>query len=67
MRTWAWRSRGEWPGAGWRDAAGFTRRTRDWLTLQSSALLYTSRLWIQWEQAMLNRFLKPASVVPQRA
>jgi hypothetical protein len=42
-------------------------RTRDWLTLQSSALLYTSRLWIQWEQAMLNRFLKPASVVPQRA
>ena len=36
-------------------------RTRDWLTLQCSALLYTSRLWVQWEQAMLNRFLKPRS------
>jgi len=36
-------------------------RTRDWLMLQCSALLYTSRLWVQWEQAMLNRFLKPRS------
>ena len=36
-------------------------RTRDWLTLQCSALLYTSRLWVQFEQAMLNRFLKPSS------
>lgn len=36
-------------------------RTRDWLTLQCSALLYTSRLWVQWEQAMLNRFLKSRS------
>lgn len=36
-------------------------QTRDWLTLQCSALLYTSRLWVQWEQAMLNRFLKPSS------
>jgi hypothetical protein len=36
-------------------------RTRDWLTLQCSALLYTSRLWVQFEQAMLNRFLKPGS------
>ncbi len=36
-------------------------RTRDWLTLQCSALLYTSRLWVEWEQAMLNRFLKPRS------
>ena len=32
---------------------------RDWLTLQCSALLYTSRLWVQWEEAMLNRLLKP--------
>ncbi len=32
-------------------------RTRDWLTLQCSALLFTSRLWVQWEQAMLNRML----------
>jgi ubiquinone biosynthesis protein len=34
---------------------------KDWLTLQCSALLFTGRLWIQWEQAMLNRFLKPRS------
>jgi ubiquinone biosynthesis protein len=32
-------------------------RTRDWLTLQCSALLYTGRLWVQWEQAILNRLL----------
>ena len=31
--------------------------TRDWLTLQCSALLYTSRLWVRWEQAILNRLL----------
>ena len=31
--------------------------TRDLFTLQCSALLYTSRLWVQWEQAILNRFL----------
>ena len=28
---------------------------RDWLALQCSALLYTSRLWLQWERALLNR------------
>jgi ubiquinone biosynthesis protein len=39
-------------------------RTRDWLTLQCSALLYTSRLWVQFEQAMLNRFLKPSATAP---
>ena len=39
--------------------------TRDWFTLQCSALLYTSRLWIQWEQAMLNRFLKPRPTAPR--
>ncbi|MGH7935911.1 MAG: AarF/UbiB family protein, partial [Chthoniobacterales bacterium] len=33
--------------------------TKDWLTLQCSALLYTSRLWVQWEEAVLNRLLKP--------
>jgi ubiquinone biosynthesis protein len=27
--------------------------TRDWITLQCSALLYTSRLWLQGEQAIL--------------
>lgn len=30
-------------------------RTRDWLTLQCSALLYTGRLWVKLEQAVLNR------------
>ncbi len=37
---------------------------RDWLALQCSALLFSSRIWIRWEQAMLDRFLKkhaPAS------
>jgi ubiquinone biosynthesis protein len=29
--------------------------TRDWIALQCSALLYSSRLWIQWERALLNR------------
>jgi ubiquinone biosynthesis protein len=29
--------------------------TRDWFTLQCSALLFTSRLWLQWERALLNR------------
>jgi ubiquinone biosynthesis protein len=29
--------------------------TRDWFALQCSALLYTSRLWLQWERALLNR------------
>jgi ubiquinone biosynthesis protein len=36
-------------------------RTRDWLTLQCSALLYTCRLWVKWEQTMLNRYLTPKS------
>lgn len=34
---------------------------RDWLTLQCSALLLVSRLGIQWQQTMLNRWLKPES------
>ena len=45
-------------------------RTRDWLTLQCSALLYTGRLWVQLEQAMLNRLLKrnpPPAPAPLRA
>jgi ubiquinone biosynthesis protein len=32
-------------------------KTRDWLTLQCSALLYTGRLWLQCEQAILDRLL----------
>jgi hypothetical protein len=35
--------------------------TRDWLALQFSAMLYTSRVWVQWEQALLNRLLMPKS------
>jgi ubiquinone biosynthesis protein len=35
--------------------------TRDWLTLQCSALLYTGRLWVQWEQGMLSRLLRQKS------
>jgi hypothetical protein len=38
-------------------------RTRDWLALQCSALLYSGRLWVQWERTMLNRFLTPKSPV----
>ncbi len=41
--------------------------TRDWLTLQCSAFLYASRMWVQWEQAMLNRFLTPDSVASPAA
>jgi ubiquinone biosynthesis protein len=42
-----------------RSAFRFPLQTRDWLTLQCSALLYTGRLWVKWEQAMLNRWLRP--------
>ena len=36
-------------------------KTRDWITLQCSALLYASRLWLQGEQAILDRLLPTAS------
>ena len=32
---------------------------RDWLTLHCSALLLISRIGIQWQQTMLNRWLSP--------
>lgn len=35
--------------------------TRDWITLQCSALLYTGRLWLECEQAILHRLLPAAS------
>jgi hypothetical protein len=41
-----------------------TLRTRDWLTLQCSALLYTSRVWVQWQQVMLNRLVASKSTAP---
>jgi len=38
--------------------------TKDWFTLQCSALLYTSRLWLQSEQAILDRLLPAAAAAP---
>jgi hypothetical protein len=42
---------------------------RDWITLQCSALLYTGRLWLKGEQALLDRLLPAGSaalpVTPQ--
>ena len=32
-------------------------RARDWITLQCSALLYPSRLWLKYERNLLNRWL----------
>ena len=37
---------------------------KDWITLQCSALLYSSRLWMRWEQAMLDRLLPTPSKSP---
>ena len=33
---------------------------KDWVTLQCSSLLYTPRLWMWWEQAILDRLLPGA-------
>src|SRR5271166_2068979 len=38
--------------------------TRDWITLQCSALLYTPRLWLRGEQAILDRLLPEKSTAP---
>jgi ubiquinone biosynthesis protein len=35
-------------------------RTKDWITLQCSALLFPSRLWVGWEQTLVDRYLPPA-------
>lgn len=40
--------------------------TRDWFALQCSALLYTSRVWVQWERALLNR-LPGSKATPPRS
>jgi len=37
---------------------------KDWITLQCSALLYTSRLWLQSEQAIVNRLLPETATTP---
>ena len=39
-------------------------KTGDWITLQCSALLYTSRLWLQGEQALLDRLLPAGTRAP---
>jgi len=38
--------------------------TKDWITLQCSALLYTTRLWLEGEQAILDRLLPASSTAP---
>ncbi len=47
-----------------RDAFRSPLRGRDWLALQCSALLFTGRVWVRWEQAMLNRWLSPKGDAP---
>ena len=37
-------------------------KTEDWLNLQCSALLYASRMWLKYEQALLNRYLPPPDI-----
>ena len=39
-------------------------RTVDWLTLQCSALLYGSRMWVRCEQALLDRLLPDRETPP---
>ena len=39
-------------------------KTRDWITLQCSALLCGGRLWLQCEQAMLDRLLPADPATP---
>ncbi len=50
-----------------RDAFRSPLTIRDWVALQCSALLYTSRMWVGGEQAMLNRFLMPKSIAAARS
>jgi ubiquinone biosynthesis protein len=42
-----------------RSAYHFPLKARDWFTLQCSALLFTGRLCVQWEQSMLERLVAP--------
>ena len=45
-----------------RSAFRFPLQARDWLTLQCSALLYTGRLWVRWEETLLNRLRTRSSM-----
>ncbi len=38
--------------------------TKDWITLQCSALLYSTRLWVRYEKTVLDRLLPTASSAP---
>ena len=40
---------------------------KDWVALQSSTLLYTARLWMQCERAILDRFLPSKASAPLAA
>jgi len=42
-------------------------KAQDWITLQCSALLYGSRLWIRGEQALLDRWLPGEATLPLTA
>ena len=39
-------------------------KTQDWVTLQCSALLYASRVWLKYERELLDRYLGKRSVTP---
>jgi len=39
-------------------------QAKDWVTLQCSALLYTTRLWMRCEQSILDRLLPAGSAAP---
>jgi hypothetical protein len=39
-------------------------QAKDWITLQCSALLYSTRLWMRCEQSILDRLLPATSPVP---
>jgi len=36
----------------------------DWFTLQCSAMLYASRMWMRYERTLLDRWLPPRSTAP---
>jgi predicted unusual protein kinase regulating ubiquinone biosynthesis (AarF/ABC1/UbiB family) len=39
-------------------------QAKDWVTLQCSALLYTTRMWMRCEQSILDRLLPAGSAAP---
>jgi hypothetical protein len=47
-----------------RNAFRLPLRSRDVITLQCSALLYTPRLWLKCEQGILNRLLPAGATTP---